>query len=520
MHRLEERELHTCSVLETSYLSDLPRFLTGVLLDALASGQANQPEKPLLEYAERPQDFFRDAFRVELWEMQQEILRQLYGDPDDPDIPEGGWSEVWVAAAHGVGKTFLAALLGEHHFSCRGKPVLTTAPTTHQVENLLWGQGIRTNRIKSLIPLPGRVLTKEIKTCRPDWWARGFSTDKPERAQGVHLDDLLIIVDEGAGVETPIYGALKGYFTNKGVKMLVIGNPSANRANEFYKAFHERRGQVGLVNISAIGCPHVPDEWVEARRREWGADSIEYITKVLGQFPSDASDKCIPMPSIEAAGELWDHPEVVARRTGVFSAVALDVAREGADKCALVGLDGQSLVVLKYWDEPSTTKTAGQTFHIVRALPSKPKFVIVDANAVGGGVVDTLRDLWAEHTREMEGCTLLALDWSSSASKPLEYHRKIDELFWRFRQALNPNAPLEDRLALPPDELLRPHGLSFGKLASQLNARRYEINERGRIKVESKKELLKRKGGSPDVADAMVALLHRPDREEVGFLLL
>jgi len=119
----------------------------------------------------------------------------------------------------------------------------------------------------------------------------------------------------------------------------------------------------------------------------------------------------------------------------------------------------------------------------------------------------------------MEGCTLLALDWSSSASKPLEYHRKIDELFWRFRQALNPNAPLEDRLALPPDELLRPHGLSFGKLASQLNARRYEINERGRIKVESKKELLKRKGGSPDVADAMVALLHRPDKEEGWFFI-
>ena len=293
--------------------------------------------------------------------------------------------------------------------------------------------------------------------------------------------------------------------------MLVIGNPSANRNNEFYKAFHERRGQVGLVNISAIGCPYVPAEWVEARRREWGMDSIEYITKVLGQFPSDASDKALPMPSIEAAGELWDHPEVAARRTGVFSAVALDVAREGADKCALVGLDGQSIQVLKYWDEPSTTKTAGAVFAIVRGMKVKPRHVIVDANAVGGGVVDTLRDLWREHAREMQGCEVLALDWSSSASKPLEYDRKIDELFWRFRQALNPQAPLEDRIALPPDALLREHGLTFGMLASQLNARKYEITERGRIKVESKKSLVKRRAGSPDVADAMVALLHQPE---------
>lgn len=516
MHRLEEHELHTCSVLETSYLSDLPKFLTGVMLDALACSGKN-PEVPLSDYKGRHQDFFRDAFGVELWEKQIEILRLLYGDPNDPDIPEGGWSEVWCAAAHGVGKTFFAALLAEHHFSVDGDPVLTTAPTTHQVENLLWEQGIRTNRIKSRLPLPGRVLTKEIKTSRPDWWARGFSTDKPERAQGVHMDDLLIIVDEGAGVESPIYGALKGYFTNPGVKMLVIGNPSANRNNDFYKAFHERRGQVGLVNISAIGCPHVPPEWVEARRREWGVDSIEYITKVLGQFPTDASDKAIPMPSIEAAGELWDHPTVAERRTGVFSSVALDVAREGADKCALVGLDGQSLVPIKYWDEPSTTKTAGQVFQIIRVMRVKPKFLIIDANAVGGGVVDTLRDLWKEHAREVEGCEILALDWSSSASKPLEYDRKIDELFWRFRQALNPQAPLDDRLALPPDSVLREFGLTFGVVASQLNSRRYEINERGRIKVESKKSLVKRRGGSPDVADALVALMHRPETKDNWF---
>ena len=47
---------------ETSYLSDLDRFLDGVILDQLGLLLATGPEQPLRQYSGRHEDFFRECF--------------------------------------------------------------------------------------------------------------------------------------------------------------------------------------------------------------------------------------------------------------------------------------------------------------------------------------------------------------------------------------------------------------------------------------------------------------------------
>jgi phage terminase large subunit len=362
--------------------------------------------------------------------------------------------------------------------------------------------------------LPGRLLeTDTIKVDgRPDWYAKGRSTDRPERAQGRHIDNLLIILDECAGVPRPIVNALKGYFTNPGVKMIGIGNPNADLTSPFAEACHERRGEVGVVEIDAHDCPYVGQNWIDARKKEWGESSIEYLTKVLGKWPKDSERKIIPLDWIFAARDFWDECE----DTDWIEAIACDIAREGDDKNAQVYRKGQRVFIWRYWKQPRIDKGAAEIFADLRGLRPKPKALMVDANAVGGGTVDCLRGFWDSEPSAVGDCELIPIDWSGKADDNVQFNRRIDELYHRLRQRLNPDADRESRWALPPDRVLQAmglHNLTFDKIAAQLNARQYFINEKSRLQVESKKDLRKRKVPSPDVGDAIAALCAEPDEE-------
>jgi len=462
--------------------------------------QEDRQEKRLVEYADRPLEFFEEVLGLTAWEKQVEIVEKVLAH-----------GETWVRAGHGVGKTTIAAMIAEWWFSCRGYSVITTAPSGHQVKTLLWQQGIRTHRINARRKLPGRCLETEIKVDeRPDWFARGFSTDKPERAQGPHLDNLLIIVDEAAGIPDWLWNAIKGWMTNDGVRLLSIGNPSGDRTSQFYRAFHERSGDVATVHVDSEACPFVPKEWVDERAKEWGRESAEFAMKVKGEFPPESDDKACPMPWIQEGFRLWH--ELPATPEPIVKA-AWDVAGKGKDRNALVALQGSRVRVVRYWREPDILVSAREVFGWLRSLPKehRPKWLIVDATGQGEGAYRKLDELWKlpEYADSVRGCNLVGLDYGGSADSPTEFHRKVDELFGLLRRALNPDSSLEDRIALPPDDDL-PAGLSSAKIAAQLNARKYGFTAKGRFYVESKRDLRKRKVGSPDVADAIAALMHQP----------
>ena len=71
-----------------------------------------------------------------------------------------------------------------------------------------------------------------------------------------------------------------------------------------------------------------------------------------------------------------------------------------------------------------------------------------------------------------------------------------DQLYWQFREALDPESG--DDVKLPPN----------ARLMAQLTAHRYEIRGTD-IKVESKEEINKRTGASPDESDATVQAWYR-----------
>jgi hypothetical protein len=230
--------------------------------------------------------FCRNVLGFEPWSKQREILEALR----DHD-------RVAVRSAHGIGKTAIAAravlwfLLANGPKSCR---VVTTAPTWEGVRDLLWAE-IKVAVRNARVPFGATPNVTDLRLAA-DWFAKGLSTDVPERFQGHHADNLLLVVDEASGVDEAIYDAARGFLTGQGSKVLLIGNPTRT-VGTFRRAFEPDSGW-RTIHVSAFDSPNITgeevptsvakalptSEWIGEMRRDFGDDSATYAVRVLGEF--------------------------------------------------------------------------------------------------------------------------------------------------------------------------------------------------------------------------------------------
>ena len=210
------------------------------------------------EWRENPVLFVRDYLGVRPWRKQEEILNA---------IAEHNY--VAVRSCNGSGKTFTAALatiwwLASHEEAI----VVTTAPSERQVKNLLWRE-IRDLHTRNGEFIGGQISSSKLELS-PKRYAFGFSTNTGDRFQGFHSHNLLIIVDEAAGVPEFAYDAISGCMTTENVKLLLIGNPTT-LAGTFYNAFHKNRHLYETIRISAFDTPaftgEIPPDRADAAGR-------------------------------------------------------------------------------------------------------------------------------------------------------------------------------------------------------------------------------------------------------------
>ncbi|ADD02653.1 Terminase-like family protein [Thermoanaerobacter thermohydrosulfuricus WC1] len=428
-----------------------------------------QAKKVLDRARNDPVFFVRCVLKGDPWEKQEEILKAVRDH-----------KRVAVRACHGVGKTKVAAwvalwFLYTHHNS----KVITTAPTWHQVENLLWRE-IHAAHAASRIPLGGKVLQTQIELGE-QWFALGLSTDKPERFQGFHAEHILLIVDEASGVEQYTFDAAEGFLTSIGAKLLLIGNPT-QLSGEFYNAF--RSPLYHKIHISAFDSPNlkagkivrpylVTPEWVEDKRLKWGEDSPLWYSRVLGEFPEQGNDTLIPLAWIEAAQQRWHMTEA-----GEPVEIGADVARYGTDTTVIMLRRGDKAEIVYQLRGQDTMEVTGK---VIDAFKKTGANVIkIDVVGIGAGVVDRLKE---------QGYPVQGLNVGESATDKGRFVNKRAEWYWALRERFQ-----EGTIAIPPDD----------ELASQLASLKYKFDSRGRIQIESKEELRRRGLPSPDKADALM----------------
>lgn len=418
-----------------------------------------------------------------LWSKQREIMRLVDQHP-----------KVAVASSHGVGKTFVAA-----NIVCRWLDlywqdglVVSTAPTSHQVRNLLWQE------IRNAHPAYGG----RGRLNQTSWYDGGdlkavgvtANDTKPETLQGYHAPKLLYVIDEASAIPRAIWDAVMTTLTNDGSHVLAIGNPD-DPTSAFAQCWNDPSWI--KVNISAFDTPLFTGEpiteraaqslvsvrWVLDRKAEWGINSNLWTAKVLGQFPDSKIEGIIP-----SAWWRRDHLKPVRVRQ-----IGVDLAGEGDDYSVIwSNIDGDLQQVYaantggraeEAFDEVAEAAAAHIRAHAIETAR-------YDAIGVGYGFGSVLK----KHLGNTV-CGLKPFVASEAATDPKRFVNKRAEAYWQLRQqlheqALNPSAVDQD-------------------VIDQFTSTNY-LTKNGKIQIEAKADIRKRIGQSPDHADALVMATYRP----------
>lgn len=302
-------------------------------------------------YRQHPEFFVEHGLGHYTWGKQREILFSVRDN-----------QKTAVRACHGASKTFTAAEVAVWFLECfpRSK-VITTAPTHHQVEHLLWSE-INSIYSNSRVPLAGRCLQTMIKDDLDEThYAIGFSTDKPARAEGWHSPYILFIFDEAKGIAQWMWDSVKGLMVGGHCRWLVISTTDGVQIGEqFHKIFDEKDTKWNKIHISAFDTPfntgehfnyvemgnHLfeftrkemrPDllldsiqiatpEYIAECKDDWGEEDVLYKTKILGELSDQAADTIIKIAQINKMFENGENSEFDASGK---SQIGVDVARGG-----------------------------------------------------------------------------------------------------------------------------------------------------------------------------------------------
>lgn len=211
----------------------------------------------------------------------------------------------------------------------------------------------------------------------------------------------------------------------------------------------------------------------------------------------------IPTNWVRKAQERWQEREKPA---GPMSCLGVDVARGGKDKTVLSARydDWFAPLVKRAGKETPDGPTVASL--VTEALGEEPATVNIDAIGVGTSPLDILKgndvDVHPVNNAEAAGMRdeggKVVLE-ARDRSKKYKLRNVRAESYWRLREALDPENG--DDLALPPDT----------ELLADLCAPRWGLSASG-ITVESKEDIIKRLGRSPDCGDAVVMAHYIPQK--------
>lgn len=396
-----------------------------------------------------------------------------------------GTRQISIRSGHGVGKTTtLAWLIIWFMLTRYPQKTVCTAPTTAQLYNALmadtrgWIQQLP-DALQELFIIGAESI--ELKAA-PDTSFVSFRTSRPETPealQGVHSDNVLLIVDEASGIHEKVFEAAQGSMSGHNAITILAGNPvrgsglfyDTHRKPEVMKRWHR-------IHVSCLDTDLVTTDFPQMIADQYGEESNVYRVRVLGEFPAADDDTVIPLELADAALKRDVKP------TNQKPVWGLDVARFGNDRTALAKRKGNVLLEkVKTWRNLDTMEVTGRVKAEYDATPEKEKPVVicVDVIGLGAGVVDRLKEL---------GIPVRGINVSESPAMGERYRNLRAELWhgktlpWFQKRDCNLGDDVD--------------------LSGELTKVRFKITSNGKIQLESKEEMKKRGHPSPDIADAFV----------------
>jgi hypothetical protein len=452
-------------------------------------------------YADQPVKWVQERLRQTVWSKQREILHAVRDH-----------RRTAVRSGHGVGKSWTAALvvcwwLDTHPPGTAF--VVSTAPTFSQVRAILW-RYIRKHHKAG--DLAGRVnQTEWLMDDELVGYGRKPADHDESGFQGIHARYVLVVLDEACGIPEQLWVAADALATGPDCRILAIGNPD-NPASHFRKvcapgsSWHQ-------ISISAFDSPNltgedIPEEmavslvgreWVEEKAKEWGEDNPIYRSKVLGEFSADAPNQVVRASDVANCRM----PVEGAPKAHLLEPVELGVdVGGGGDETVIRERRGR--LAGREWrahtDRPE--KIAPLVLQAIRETGATA--VKIDSIGVGFGVIGELRNAASrgEHTAHIHGVNV-----ASAASRSDKFVNLRAEMWWELGRGLSAEQGWDLAKMDNADTTI-----------AQLLEPRWEVDPKGRIKVEPKEEIIKRLGRSPDNADALLLAFYSAGRTRVRWL--
>lgn len=469
---------------------------------------------PAVEFAQDPCGFADKVLGVRVWDKQRELIEAVR----DHD-------RVSVKASNKISKTHSAGILALWWCFCRPEGrVIFLSPTYRQSQGILyrqilqliWGSGLccacREEDPQQPKPCPhSAVLMDHARVamladtgiqCDDFRSIQGFSATDTSSIQGISAanNSLLFILDEACFINDSIYDGVERNAAG-GASILAISNPIVQHG-WWYQTWHKNAEFWHKIHLSSVlHSPNVLQrrivvsglatyEYVERRRKEWGEESFQFVTGVLGEFSSKDESRMFPFQRVQEACDRWD--DAIGEgplRIGLDPAGASDRAdeivaafvrgRKLLDIQATRSLDAEQLVewlvqVSQRWREPSEV----------------PELRLDVEGAVGSQVLGMLRAHEKLHPGSFRLIPLASSDNARRNKKAFGTLR--DELANGVEEWVKTGALIDDPLLL-----------------EDLAVMEWSTDVKGRNRLISKTELKQILGSrSPDRYDALALACH------------
>lgn len=417
----------------------------------------------LAQICEKLESFIYHIIGAEPTPQQLEIIRAI----DD------GEKRIAVKSGHGTGKSTLLSWIslwvGITKYDAK---IPITAPSSPQLlftlmpEIKKWAQKLKITQMRESI----NAKSEEIQFSNGNFVAmRTARKENPEALQGFHATNLFFLVDEGSGVPNEIFEVVEGALTGEHNVIIMVGNPTRT-SGYFFNAFNKNKELWATFTLNSEASPNVDPKVIELRRKQYGTDSDVYRVRVLGEFPKASSDALFAYEDLEEATQRTEVDKSGAEIWG------LDVARYGDDKSVLCKRKGYEVRPLLTRQNLETMELAEFVMIEYQTAHKKPAVIFVDTVGLGVGVFDVLlsRGLPVAEARVSETSQRFGLK-----NKRIEIYKTLSEKL--------------KYMSLPDDD----------ELVGELSSLRYEIDEKGLMILELKKETKKRLGRSPDKSDSL-----------------
>lgn len=462
-------------------------------------------------YVDRPDAFFEDVLGATLWPKQRELIELVRTN-----------IRVACRAGQKVSKTFSAVGLGIWWAATRPGPktkVFFTAPTMHQVKNILW------NELEALWPRVADDLGGEIPkdpragiTLTSGARIVGITTRKPEALQGISGEEVLFIIDEASGYPDELYQAVRGNTAggdeDGGAKIVALSNPT-KPSGWFFNAFYGK-GRWALHHISSEDSPNVragkrlikglaTRAYIEEQRQDCGTNYREhpvYQVRVLGNFPTSASNQAVSLGAVEAAIERRKLGATIENAFGGL-VLGIDPAWYGGDDAVVFPVRGwcagDPVVIGGVQTGPQIARAALDLATELRRPAERTVTIVVDGISAGQSTVDALN---ASDEVRSGRVVVVVHRGNDAAHQGHKYINRRSEVWFNLARWCDEGGAIPD----------------LADLRRELLAPTYSFDPESRFVLETKRALVKRLGKSPNLADALTLAVSTVQPPEPDYL--